>query len=683
MSSSIAKFDRIDKPLTGRQIFSAVTYAAIILWINFYICRELFTAPAAHMNSMQGFWMALAKHSDSGSWLHSNWWQFWDSGIPFEFTYAPLIPLLISAWSGMRGISHELALQSITACVYCLAPLSLFLMAWLMTRAPGCSFLAALFYSLVSPTQLIVPDAEFAWRHFWDARRLYLVAVWDDTPHLTALALLPMVILFLTFAIRRRRPAYYAVLVVLIVLMALASDFAPIEVITVAVCMIAVFPPRDYGRNTVLIVSIGLFAYAIVAPFLPPSMLVAIRRASSNAEGGWTAGSVTALALVLVGWIVLWRVLSHWTADWRLRFFALFAYLTSSVTVIAAYLHRQFLPQPGRYKLEMELAIALLVVFGLRSLFEKAPAALKVALLFMFFALAGEQIASHRQFAKNILQPADVTQTIEYRAAVWAGRNLPGVRVMLPGSIAQWANDFTDVWQFSGSSWSQAYNQVQQRGLAAMYNGGETAPQDARVSLDWLKAYGVGAIAVSGPRSQEYWKPFHHPDKFDALLPLLWREDDVTIYRVPQRTSSLAHVVSETAIVGRPPAGAGDVDEIEKYVAALDDPALPSAEFHWVGFNTIQIRTTATRGQAISVQVSYHPGWYAKAGNRTVNVRRDGLGLMWLQPECSGTCDIQLEYNGGWELRLCRYLSFTAISALLFLVLRGIVSRASISARQA
>ena len=673
-SATIAKFDRIDKPLTGRQVFFASAYAAIIVWINAYICRELFTAQAAHMNSMHGFWVAIAKRGGD-SWLHSNWWPSWDCGIPFEFTYAPLIPILISAWSGVRGITHELAFQSVTGFVYCLAPLSLFLMAWLMTRAPGCSFLAALIYSLTSPTQLIVPDAEFAWRHFWDARRLFLVAVWDDTPHLTAIALLPMVILFLTLAIRKRRPAYYVILVLLIALMALASDFAPIEVMIAAVCLIAVLPSQDYGRNAVLIISIGLFAYAIVAPFLSPSMLLAIRKASANAEGGWTAGSLTALAIVMLGWIILWRALQRWTTDWRLRFFALFGYLTSSVPVIGAYLHRQFLPQPGRYKLEMELALALVVAFGLRSVFEKAWPALKVALLLLFFALAGEQIVSHRQFARNILQPADVTQTIEYRTAAWASQNLPGVRVMLPGSIAQWANDFTDVWQFSGSSWSQAYNQAQQRGLAGIYNGGDTPQEDARVALDWLGAFGVGAIAVSGPNSQEYWKPFTHPAKFEGLLPVLWREADVTIYRVPQRTASLAHVVNETAIVSHSPAGPRDTEEIEKYVAALDDPSLPAADFHWEGPNSIQIRTMASAGQAISVQVSYHPGWHAKSGNRTIEVRRDGLGLMWLRPECSGLCEIQLDYDGGWQLRLCRYISFTAMAVLLMLILWPLAAR--------
>ncbi|HWY47922.1 MAG TPA: hypothetical protein VNX70_11105 [Bryobacteraceae bacterium] len=678
-SATIAKFDRIDKPLTGRQLFSAIPYAVIVVWINAYICRELFTTQAAHMNSMHGFWVALAKRGGD-SWLHSNWWPFWDCGIPFEFTYAPLIPMLISVWSSMRGITHELALQSITGFVYCLAPLSLFLMAWLMTRAPGCSFLAALIYSLTSPTQLIVPDAEFAWRHFWDARRLYLVAVWDDTPHLTAVALLPTVILFLTLAIRKRRPVYYAILVLLIALMALASNFGPVEVLTAAVCLIAVFPRKDYSRNALLVISIGLAAYAIVAPFLPPSMLVAIRKASANAEGGWTAGSVTALGIVLLGWIVLWQVLARWTADWRLRFFALFAYLTSSVPVIASYLHRQFLPQPGRYKLEMELAIALILVFGVRSLFEKARLSLKAALLFLFLALAGEQIASHRQFAKNILQPADVTQTIEYRTAAWASQNLPGIRVMLSGSIAQWANNFTDVWQFSGSSWSQAYNQAQQRGLASIYNGGDTPQQDARVSLDWLRAFGVGAIAVSGPASQEYWKPFSHPAKFEGLLPVLWREDDVTVYKVPQSTASLVHVLNETAIVGRPPAGPRDTDQIEKYVAALDDPSFPAADFRLAGPNNIQIRTMADPGQAISIQVSYHPGWHAKAGNRAVEVHRDGLGLMWLRPGCSGLCEIQLDYDGGWELRLCRYLSYAALGALLLAGIWRSVSRARFSA---
>lgn len=45
-------------------------------------------------------------------------------------------------------------------------------------------------------------------------------------------------------------------------------------------------------------------------------------------------------------------------------------------------------------------------------------------------------------------------------------------------------------------------------------------------------------------------------------------------------------------------------------------------------------------------------------------VSRDELGLMWLRPECAGPCDVDLEYNGGWELRICRYVSYLAMAVL-------------------
>lgn len=124
----------------------------------------------------------------------------------------------------------------------------------------------------------------------------------------------------------------------------------------------------------------------------------------------------------------------------------------------------------------------------------------------------------------------------------------------------------------SGGSWSIAYNHIQQLGHAAIYNGGETPERDARVALAWLEAFGAGAVAISGPKSQEFWKPFAHPAKFEGILPVLWRTDDVTIYRVPQRSTSLAHVVPDTALVRHSPSGQTDIAGIEAYGAALQDP---------------------------------------------------------------------------------------------------------------
>ena len=83
-------------------------------------------------------------------------------------------------------------------------------------------------------------------------------------------------------------------------------------------------------------------------------------------------------------------------------------------------------------------------------------------------------------------------------------------------------------------------------------------------------------------------------------------------------------------------------------------------------------------GSAVSIQVSYHPGWHATANGKKTPILRDGLGLMWLDSPCEGSCEIQLEYHGGWELILCRWISaFTliAIAVWIYRIFRRVTVR--------
>jgi hypothetical protein len=524
-------------PLRARDALLLAAYAAILLWINFYIARDFFSGRTAHMNSMHGFWAAMAQRG-AGVWLHPSWWPYWDCGIPFEAAYAPLVPALTAAWAALFHTSFDMAFSSVTGLVYIFGPLALFAMAWGLTRTPGISFSAALIYALTSPTQWVSPDGAFNASHIRDARRLFLIALWDDTPHVTALALLPLAVLFLVFSVERRRWRYYAAAAVTIALMAMASAFGPVMTGMAAVAIIVSSDPAEWKRRALLIAGIGAWAYAIAIAFVPPSVLLAIHESTvMSDQERWTVSSLTALSAALLGLATLRHLLLRYRAGARTAFFVSFAWIAGSVPLTADYLGGRLMPQADRYKFEFELTLTLVAAVGGWALIRRFPTAIRVCAILLLVSLAAEQIADHRKREKEYTFPQDVTATVEYRAAKWTAQNLPGVRVFFPGSLAQWANDFTDIPQFTGGSWSMATNQSQQRADAAIAFAGRPVDQDLRISLVWLKAYGAGAIAVAAPDSGEYWKPYSDPGKFDGLAPL-WTEKGVTIRRVPLRSTS-------------------------------------------------------------------------------------------------------------------------------------------------
>ncbi|HXC41043.1 MAG TPA: hypothetical protein VN667_19065, partial [Burkholderiales bacterium] len=106
-------------------------------------------------------------------------------------------------------------------------------------------------------------------------------------------------------------------------------------VVLAAACLLFVLRRQDWLFNLLLTAGIGAWGWAIAAPFLSPSLMHAIRAASAASDGeGWSLGSFTAIALVILGWAILWQGFRRWTDDWRIQFFVLFAWLTSSIPLL-------------------------------------------------------------------------------------------------------------------------------------------------------------------------------------------------------------------------------------------------------------------------------------------------------------------------------------------------------------
>jgi hypothetical protein len=69
------------------------------------------------------------------------------------------------------------------------------------------------------------------------------------------------------------------------------------------------------------------------------------------------------------------------------------------------------------------------------------------------------------------------------------------------------------------------------------------------------------------------------------------------------------------------------------------------------------------RGQVLSIQISYHPGWTASVNGRSVPVRSDGIGLIVVDPGCEGECRVDLAFTGGVEAATVQIVSYGALVA--------------------
>jgi hypothetical protein len=113
------------------------------------------------------------------------------------------------------------------------------------------------------------------------------------------------------------------------------------------------------------------------------------------------------------------------------RWMLLFACPAILIPVLAQYSGMHFVPQPGRYKLEAEMALIWIAVFGMRVPIERAPAWARIAIAIPLLILAGRQLASHRRAFQDWTGPVDMKKSLEYRSAKWVENNLPGQRIMM------------------------------------------------------------------------------------------------------------------------------------------------------------------------------------------------------------------------------------------------------------
>jgi hypothetical protein len=651
--------------------------AVTLIAANAYVCWGLFSAEfTERMESIEGSYMSISRWAID-HWGDLTWFPLWFTGMPFHRVYQPGLPLTVAALAKGLAWTPQHAYHFVTALAYCLGPVTLFWLCCRGTGRRGFAFLAGALYSVLSPTCFLVPGIRHDVGGLLLPRRFQVLVHYGEGPHITAMVLLPLVILFLDRAASLRRWGYIPAAVAALAAVTLTNwpGTVATALAVAAYCLSKVGsnPPLRYPS----LIGLGAVAYLIVSPWIPPSIVRAVFRNAQQSDdtmlGSHQLLSFGLLAAFLIGLHFLFRRAK--AGSW-VRFFAYFAVITGSLSMGREWFGWQLLPQPNRFQVEFEMALIGLVAYAAVLAYQRLPRWSQVCALCLLALFCLAQARRDHRYAAGYVRPIDITTTIEYKMAKWFDANMQGHRVFAPGNVSLWMNMFTDVPQVAGCCDQGVPSQEHRIAVYTIYTGQNAGARDAEISLLWLRAYGADAIGVSGPESTEYFKPYWNPRKFDGVLPKMWRDGDNTVYRVPRRSPSLAHVVPRQALVTHAPENGLVVEPLEPLVAALENPEIPPASLRWLNQHEAEIGAQTGSNQVVFLQVTYDPGWRATENGRDLKIMSDSLGMMFIVPSHTGASKIRLVYDGGTEARITPWLRILGVVLLvLWMVLARHKSR--------
>jgi hypothetical protein len=626
-------------------LYAAVYPLALLVLNTLIVAKEFKVDYTGYLESNEGTFVALARNIAAHP-FDMLWWPQWDFGIPFQNTYIPGLHIVVGAFSALTGHSAGLSFHQVVAVFFALGPVALYFMAWIMTRQPGTAWFAALAYSLFSPSSWLMRLVREDMNGPWNLRRLHIFAYYGEGPHTSCLFFAPLAILFLYLSVTREsawpRIAAGMCLGLAVCMNAFAATILGIAVLAI----IAVAPGKSRVRDAAILILIAGLAYLWISPLLPPSVASDIRRNSSH-EYPFNGVSWMALGNLVTLYYLVWR----WTrnsVDAAVRVFFLFTLMTGAIVLSGYYANANIVPQPLRYGTTFDIGLCLSAVFGGAALLRRYAHSWMRPVAIILILFAAVQGRHQVRYARGLIRGGDMEAATVYHLAKWTDEHIKGQRVWVAGPDSFHFNAFFDTPQFHGGHDPMQPTDIALIGTYVLGTGDGTGVRDLDICTTWLKAFGAYAFSIAGPHDDPYYHSTKHPERFEGHFPVLWHESDTTLYAVPSRTTSLAHVVPEDALVRHMPYNGLDIDEMSRYVAAIDNPAFPDASFQWSSRHSASIQAQLQPGQAISIQERYMPGWNAVVNGHPVKVDHDGLGLMVLRPNCTD-CKVTIGYNGGTQ----------------------------------
>ncbi|MBI2686442.1 MAG: hypothetical protein HYX27_09010 [Acidobacteria bacterium] len=647
--------------------------AAFVFLINCVInWRIVLPGITPYKGSIERGYAYMARlFADNPDYLSWNPLQY--GGIPMHYVYLPLLPYFESLflWLDPRNDATYLH-RSVCAIALFLSPAAAFLLIRDWTGRAWAAFYSAIAVTLYSPLYYFIDPINTDRGIMPVPWRIQVLIKYGEGPHTVG-----MVFFFAALLLVRRAATRTGFPVLFAAAVALAATVLTNWVaglaLAFAVLMLLFVHDDDPDFSCRRVIQAGLLGYLLAAFWLTPSFVAQMAyNWPQDAFGfhfewleriamlGWAAG----LFVIRYAFRKLPR---HRYSCWLVL--CVFGY-GLPVMLFYRYGVNSF-PEARRYALEFEFFLLLLIVDCFRLLVTHRRFAVRAITTIGLLALLLQQTPTVTRYVSHRYQKwtlADQETTTEYRVARELSSLRPAGRVFASGGTRFRLNSWYPIPQVGGVFETGLKTRVP---LIVSYRVrtdlGLARHKETEESIMLLRAFAVEYIVVHGPNSEEYYRDYKNPRKFEGVLEKVWEEKDDAIYRLgPVR---YAHLLKTDEI----PRGTIQESHQEPwypYVAAMLDPTRPALGFRWENARRASVTGTLPKGMHVAFAIPWDPNFRAYQNGQRVDVRANSTGLMVTEALPADSTALELRFAPSWEEIVCALASIIAFGYSIRRIIR-------------
>jgi hypothetical protein len=565
------------------------------------------------------------------------WNPFPYCGLPTQFLYLPVVPYAVAVLTWISHASHEVVYRIVTSLLTCLGPVTLFFLVLYFTKSRPWAALAAVGYTLFSPSYGLFEQihgdralTELPWR-------LQVLVKYGEGPHNVGLALLPLAVITLWRAGTGRHFRQLLLAAITLAIIPLTNWVAALALAFVflafVLCVLGAPDAREFKLQRVF--AAAALAYVLACFWLTPSF---IRTVAFNwpqdavnyrlSQGVLTIGGFLA-ALVVVRLTLFW-----FDVDFYRSFVTLCTFVFGWIALRFYAGGVDTVPEAHRYAIEFELFLCLALAEWFRVAMlsgDRVKQFCGVASAAIMLLMGFDPALRYVTQGWARWKPVNGHDTAEFQVARWIAGQKPAGRVLASGGTRFRLQSWFDLQQIGGTFESGVRNRKPMETSHEIRN-------EQTTSIQTLTALGVEYVAIHGPGSTEGYRDYRFPCKFDSVLEKVYSQGDNHIYRVPFRG-----LATLTPDFGAQP-----------------------LESKWKGTSDLEIDGGVPAGASISVRVNYDAGWRALQDGKPIGVDEDQAGFIKLAAAPAMQSRIQLHYGGTFEQK-----AMAAISGLSWILALG------------